>query len=213
MSQLEQRFIEFVNRHPEIRALFSSGLVNIRALARMFISEEGLSLKQIEAVVAMIRRSEIKPIISHTNKKNFSDIKINLRDEIVILDYEKSKVVLEKIEKIIPTIDYDKNETLKIVVGSHTIKIIVDSIKMKEIIEGLGRGKLSKKFSHISEISMIFSPKATDEKGIVAYVSQQLLLNGINIQEIISCTPELIIYVSEEQSLKAFEVMKGIKNI
>lgn len=212
MSQLEQRFSLFLGRHPEIRALFNEDIINLRALARKFMEEEGIRLKQVEATVAMIRRAEIKPIISSANIKIFSEIKISVKDEISILDCEKSKDILEKIKNIVSKIDYDKNETLKVAVGSHTIKIIVDSTKVNDVIKEIGQNRIIKKYSSISEMSMIFSPKAKDEKGIIAYVTTQLLLNGINILEIITCTPELIVYVSEEQSLKTYEVLKGIKN-
>jgi len=208
MSELEQRFSSFIDRHPEIRA--ANKLLNIRAVARAFIKEEHLDSGQIEAVVAMIRRFEIKPLIAYTNQKIFSDIKISLKDEITILDYEKSNTILEKLKDIVSLIDYNKNETLKVVVGSQTVKIIVDSSNRSHIRQRLAKN-LIKEYSSISEISLLFSSKAKDEKGIIAYVTSELLLGGINIQEIITCTPELIIYVNEEQSLKTYEILKKIK--
>jgi hypothetical protein len=209
MSDLEQGFQSYVNRHPEVRAAF--GLLNIRALARAFMSEEHIEGRHLEAVVATIRRAEIKPIVSSAGKKMFHEIKISTKDEIVILDYEKSKGIVERIEHIVSKFDYDKNETLKVVIGSHSVKIIVDSSKAGFVKEELGRGNLLKEYKHTSEISLLFSSKALDEKGIVAYVSSELLLGGINIREMVTCTPELIIYVEEEESLRAYEILKRIK--
>lgn len=211
MSEIEQMFRDYLGRHPEVRALLSERLVNIRALARSFISENNINVN-VEAIVAMIRRAGIEPLVVKTNKKAFYEIKIGMKDEIVILDYEKSKDVMDKIKDIISSVSYDKNETLKVVVGSDTIKIIVDSTNAKVVIDEVGRSKLIRKHSKVSEASLLFSSSAMDEKGIISYVSSQLLINGINIREIITCTPELIIYVDEEQSLKAFEVFKRIKN-
>jgi len=210
MSELEQRFSSFIDRHPEIRA--AQNLLNVRAVARAFIKEENLQLKQIEAVVAMIRRFDIKPIISYTDQKIFSDIKISIKDEITILDYEKSNIILEKLKDIVSGINYNKNETLKVVVGSHSVKIIIDSSNTELVKQKLGKTNLLKKYSNISEISLLFSSKAIEEKGIIAYVTSELLLGGINIEEIITCTPELIIYVDEKQSLKTYEILKKIKN-
>ena len=210
MSELEQRFSSFIDRHPEIRA--AKSLLNTRAVARDFIKEESLQPKNIEAVVAMIRRFDIKPIISYTNQKIFSDIKISIKDEITILDYEKSNIILEKLKDIVSGINYNKNETLKVVVGSHSVKIIIDSSNTELVKQKLGKTNLLKKYSNISEISLLFSSKAIKEKGIIAYVTSELLLGGINIEEIITCTPELIIYVDEKQSLKTYEILKKIKN-
>jgi len=209
MSQIEQRFMLYLNRHPEIRA--ARGLLNIRALARSFIREENLN-ENIEAVVATIRRADIRPLASYPRKSVFSDIKISMKDEIVVLDYEKSKELMERLKLILSLIDFDKHETMKIVAGSQSVKVIVDSSNRKKVKEELGRKYLIKEYASVSEISLLFSSKAKDEKGIVAYVSNELLLNGINMLEIISCTPELIIYIDEKESIKTFEVIKRIKN-
>ncbi len=211
MSDLEHGFRSYLNRHPEIRAAFS--LLNIRALARAFMKEEHIEGRHIEAVVAMIRRTEIKPIVSSSDRKMFHEIKISTKDEIVILDYEKSKELAERIEHIVSEFDYDKNETLKVVIGSHSVKIIVDSTKAGFVKEQLGRGNLLKEYKNTSEISLLFSQKALDEKGIIAYVSSELLLGGINIREMVTCTPELIIYVDEGESLRAYEILKRIKKL
>lgn len=210
MSELEQRFNSFIDRHPEIRS--AQNLLNVRAVARAFIKEENLQPKNIEAVVAMIRRFDIKPLLTYTNQKIFSDIKISIKDEITILDYEKSNIILEKLKDIVSGINYNKNETLKVVVGSHSVKIIIDSSNTELVKQKLGKTNLLKKYSNISEISLLFSSKALNEKGIIAYVTSELLLGGINIEEIITCTPELIIYVDEKQSLKTYEILKKIKN-
>ena len=107
--------------------------------------------------------------------------------------------------------NYDRNETLKVVIGSQSVKIIVDSSNSSSVKQSLGKDGLLKEYKRVSEISMLFDQKAKDEKGIVSFVSTELLMAGLNIRELMTCTPELIIYVDEEQSLKAFEVLKGIK--
>jgi aspartokinase len=208
MSQLEQLFRDFLARHPEIRA--AGDFINIRAVARKFIEEEGLPGDKIEAAVAMIRRSDIAALESHVNREILSNIRISIKDEIVILDYEKSKGIVEALKEAVSLIDYDKNDTLKVAIGSHNVKIIVDASKSEKIKDKLG-GVLREEHRSISEISIMFPESAYEEKGVVAYFTSQLLLNGINIREILTCTPELIVYVDEKQSVKAYDVFKRIK--
>src|SRR3989338_3363751 len=116
MSQIEQRFREYLSRHPEIRV--ASELINTRAVARSFIKEEHLSFSQIEAVVAMIRRAEIKPIKNLISKDIYKNIVISIKDEITILDYEKQ--IVEKLRDIIHIINYERGETLKLSVGTQS---------------------------------------------------------------------------------------------
>jgi hypothetical protein len=212
MSELEQKYGQFVGRHPEIRSANIKGMLNIRGVARAFIEEEDIAAKHIEAVVAMIRRYDFKPIIGYTDKKIFSDIKISIKDDITLLDYAKSKNIVEKIKSVVSNIDYDKNDTLKVVVGSHSVKIIIDSSNSSAVKDVTGKTGLIKEYRPISEISLIFPQKALEVKGIISYVTSELLINGINIREIVTCTPELIIYVDENQSLKTYEILKNIKS-
>ncbi|MBI5389042.1 hypothetical protein HZB01_01545 [Candidatus Woesearchaeota archaeon] len=211
MSQMEQTFLGFLNRHPEVRASLSLDLVNTRALARFFMKEEEISGRQMEAVVAMMRRAPLEKLRGSVNPKAFSSMKIATKDDIAILDYAKSKDVVERIKNVVGLVAYDKNETLKVVVGAHTLKVIVDHSASKSVKEALGKLGLRKEYTHISEISLLFSEEAHDQKGIVAYVTSQLLMNAINLQEVLTCTPELLLYVDESQALKAFEVCKRIK--
>ncbi len=211
MSQIEQSFRQYLGKHPEIRSAYAQNLLNIRALARAFMNEEGLRDRNIEAVVATIRRFDIEPLLTHTDNKIFSDIKISTKDEIVILDYEKSKPIVEKVKAIVDSIDYNKNETLKVVVGSGSVKVIVDSSNSSSVKQALGRDKLIKERKKISELSLLFPTKAHEVRGIIAYVTSELLLGGINIRELVTCTPELVLYIDEEQSLKAYGILKKVK--
>lgn len=211
MSQLEQQFNSFLNRHPEIRPALSKNILNTRALAREFMREENIKLKHIEAVVAMIRRSNYQPLLTATKKEIFQDIKINFKDEISILNYDKN--IVTQLDEVISNINYNKNETLKIVIGSESVKVFIDSSKKKLLTENLEKKYLIKEHKNVSEASLLFGAKASDEKGIVAYVTSELLLAGINILEILTSSPELIIYFEEKQSIKAFEVFKKIKQL
>lgn len=210
MSELEQKFRSFLSRHPEVVA--AKDMLNIRALARSFVTEEGIGAGKIEAAVAMIRRTEIVAPGQSTSKDILTGIRISMKDGIVILDYKRSREIVENLKLTVSEVDYDRNETLKIVVGSHTVKIIVDSVNSEMVKEKLGEETLRHEDSSVSETSLLFPASAHDEKGIVSYVTSQLVLNGVNIKEILTCTPELIVYVDEKQSLKAYEVFKRIKS-
>ncbi|MBI5391215.1 hypothetical protein HZB02_07030 [Candidatus Woesearchaeota archaeon] len=212
MSELEHAYHAFLLQHPEIKASLAQGLVNTRALARLFIKAKGYSLRQTEAVVAMIRRSPPQKLQPGINLKVFAVMKVSTKDEIAILDYSKSRETVERIRNLGGLIEYDKNETLKVIIGAHTLKIIVDHTAAKKIKDALGKHDLRKQYEHISEISLLFPESAHEQRGIVAYVTSQLLMHGINLQEVLTCTPELLLYVDESQSLKTFEVCKRIKN-
>ena len=67
-------------------------------------------------------------------------------------------------------------------------------------------------YSKISELNLIFPEDAPKTKGIIAYVTAELAINDINIIEIITGRPELIVYVNEKDLLKAYETIQRLKN-
>ena len=210
MSQIEQDFRQFLSKKPEIEKSYQEGLINRRSLARYLIKNNIAKSNQIEAVIAMIRRFEFKKK-EKEDRDLFRKTRINIKDKILILDLEKEKNLLKKLRDIIANTDYDKGDTLKIVVGSSSIKLFIDESNIKKLKNIIENSKIKHKFSNMSEISIMFSEEAIKEKGILSTITNELTLNNIVITELLTTTPELIIYLKEGYVLKAYEVIKRLQ--
>ena len=125
MSQIEQDFKVFSIKHPEIEKAYREGLINRRALARYLIKQGIAKKNQLEAVIAMLRRYDFGKK-EDNNHDTFKSVSVNIKDNILILDFEKDRVLLQKLQKVIAHTNYDQGDTLKIVVGSATIKVFID---------------------------------------------------------------------------------------
>lgn len=201
----------FFNKNPDIRKASAKGIVNRRALAKYIIEEEKLNKSMFEALITALRRFEIKP-----EKKEslnlFKEIKISTKDNLSIIYLEKSEEVLKSISKVVNLINFNKNETLKIVQGTLSIKIFIDDFNIKKIKDMFSSKDIIAIYSKISELNLIFPEDAPKTKGIIAYVTAELAINDINIIEIITGRPELIVYVNEKDLLKAYETIQRLKN-
>lgn len=201
----------FFNRNPYIKKASAKGIVNRRALAKYIIEEEKLSKSMFEALITALRRFEIKP-----EKKEslnlFKEIKVSTKDNLSIIYLEKSEEVLKSISKVVSLINFNKNETLKIVQGNLSIKIFVDEFNIKKIKEMFSNKDIIAVYSKISELNLIFPNDAPKTKGIIAYITSELSINDINIVEIITGRPELIVYINEIDLLKAYETIQRLKN-
>ena len=210
MSQIEQDFRQYISKRPEIKLCYLEGLINRRSLARHIIKEGIGKANQIEAIIAMLRRFDFGK--SKRDKENyFSDVKVNIKDKILILDFEKEKELLKKLQKVIAHTNYDKGDTLKIVVGTAAIKVFIDKENEGKLGELLKEFKLKKRYDKLSEISLMFSEKATGAKGIVSILSTELHLNDIPVNEILTGAPELLIYLKDDYVLKAYEIIKRLQ--
>ena len=210
MSQIEQDFSQYLSKKPELEKCYQEGLINRRALARYLIKKEIAKPNQLEAVIAMLRRYKFKELPKES-KELFKEIRINIKDKILILDFDKNKELLQNLQKIIAQTDYDKGDTLKIVLGSSSIKLFIDKKNEKRLKEVIEKFKPKHSFEDISEISVTFPDKVIKEKNIISTITRELTINDINITELLTASPELLLYIKEEYVLKAYEVLKRLQ--
>jgi len=210
MTQLEQDFRLFLSKNPEIEMCYSKKLINRRSLARYLIKKGIGKQNQIEAMIAMLRRFNFndRPEI---NPMFFRDTKIQLKDNILVFDFEKDKQLLKFLQNIVSNTNYDQGDTLKIVLGSNSIKVFIDK-KYKNLFNKiLEEYKLNTKIEELTELSILFNQKASQEKGILAIITQELAINNIIINELLTATPELIFYIQDKYVLKTLEILKRLQ--
>ena len=210
MSQIEQNFRLLLSRKPELGKCYQEGLINRRGLARYLIKQGLAQGNQLEAVIAMLRRFEFQPLSKET-KNIFKNIKVHLKDNIIILDLVKEKELVQRLSKIVSTINYDRGDTLKVVVGSGSVKLFLDQDNEKVVKDLIAEFKIKHRLVHISEVSLLFPDEAINTKGIISTVTQELTLHDIIITEMLTATPELILYVKEEFVLKTYEILKRLQ--
>lgn len=210
MTNLNIILNDFFNKNPDIRGGFVKDLINRRALAKYIIKKEKISYN-LDAVITALRRFEIKEE-EKDDLDIIKDIKITTKEGISIVCLEKNQDVLEKINKVISLVNYSKNETFKIVEGNLSVKLFVDSFKVDKIKEIFNKKDIIKIINNAAELNLMFPDKAIKTKGIVSYITSHLKINNINITEILSCTPELVIYVDESELINAYKTIKQLKD-
>ena len=213
MSQIEQNFRQMLAAKPELAKCYQEGLINRRALARYLITKGIAQKNQMDAVIAMIRRYEFEE-----NKKQqkecldlFKHTRITVKDKIAILEFKKDKTLMQKLQKIISHTDYDKGETLKIVIGTQNITLFIDQKKQEQLKEVLEDYTLINTNKNMSELSIIFPEETKKIKGTLSLVTQEFVLNDITISECLTASLELLIYVKEEYVLKAYEILRRLQ--
>ncbi len=211
MSQMGHRFRQFLSKNPGIEKCYLAGLINRRSLARYLIRNGLAESRQLEAVIAMLRRFDFGKL-PRGKKSAFEKVRLSIKDKIMILDFEKDKELLKRLTMLIENTNYDKGDTLKIVVGSSSIKVFVDEEKDMVIKDIVRRFRPLSKLKNVSELSLFFTSKAIDEKGILSTVTRELVLHDIIVTELLTASPELLIYLKEEYVLKAYEVVKGLQS-
>ncbi|MGD1100301.1 MAG: hypothetical protein ABR888_08190 [Thermoplasmata archaeon] len=210
MSQIELGIRDFLVRHPEIEKCHQEGLVNRRALARYLIANGVGTPAELDAVVASLRRYDFGDA-EGKGPELFPAIRVTLKDRIMIVDFEKEKALLQDLQRVIGQFEYDRGDTLKFVVGTTSIKLFVDQAKEPTVRSLLSRYKVRSRLDRLSEISMMFPDAATETRGVLAVLTREFALNDVVLTELLTASPELLIYVRDEHVAKAYEIVRRLQ--
>jgi len=212
MSNINMNLLlqNFFNKHPDIRGARNKRLINRRALAKFIIKNKKLETGNLDALLTALRRfPEEKPDNSEFDFDK--DTKLSTKDKIAIVYLEKSPEVFKSIPKLGQLINFNKNDTLKIVLGNSSVKIFVDENNLEKVKGLFSNNDILKVYKDISELTVLVSEKARMTKGNLAYITSEIATNNLNIIELLTGRPELIFYFEGKDLLKAYETINRLR--
>lgn len=208
MSQIELLLERFFSRNPDLREAKNKGMVNRRALARYIAHQEKLGTDNLDALIMALRRYPSGPAAGKDVGRLFNQMKTGVKDGIAILSFRNSGRVMEKMPEIMKLVG--PNEAFRLVEGTLSIKLFVEKSRLEQINSHFEPKDVLETYDNIGEISVILTGEAIKTPGIVSYVTSRLAISRINILELLTSTPELLIYVDNADLLRAYEVVKSL---
>ncbi len=194
------------------RCLFRD-IISLRALSRHIIRALGLKEKNMDAVVSSIRRYKRAKKGRHedTLKSAFSRIAVKTRGDVADIRIPKSKKYVEKINTLNTLIDMEKGEVLRVIQAEQSITIILDDKNLSKFFGIFSKADCLSIDRNLVEINLQFSEDAQNTQGIVSLVASSFNAEGINIVEIMSSAPELLLILKKSDLLKALGVVNGLQ--
>ncbi len=212
MSQLELDVRSLLARRPEIEKCYQAGLLNRRALARFLVAEGVARSDQFDALIATLRRQEaVARSEGPAPADLFPSVRLGLKDRILLLDFEKERSLLERLQELIAHINYDRGDTLKIIVGTTSIKLLIDEAKEAEVRHLFDRFRPRHRAAHLSELSLQFPEAAIETPGVLSRIAREFVLNDVTITELLTASPELLIYLRDEHVPRAYEILRALQ--
>jgi aspartokinase len=198
---------EYIDRHPSIKDSMKLQIINLSALARKIMDEEGV--KSEEAALIACRRYELDPregISEEKILKVLARSKIEIRTKVAIITAKPSWHIFAKLEKAMNALR-GRNHSLHVIQGTGSLTIITDGAVSKEIEDILGEDEIIKTQKNLVEL-IVTSPDVIEEvPGIMAYLSSALASRGINFIEVISCYKDTMFVIGEKDMVAAFETL------
>ena len=206
---------KIVSEQPFVEEALGSGIISIANLAEHLLprieKELGKKVKQAAVVMALRRYSEeIAGQRRKTKAFNYAGeiiIKSNICDFTVV----KSNALLAKLKTIHNLVNFERGDTLNVIVGNNQISIIINEKYMQTLEKFLSGEKILNKEKGLVSLTIIFtSDDFLHTPGIVFDIVRRLAWENINIYEIVSTMTELTFILSKNDSMKAYEVLQKL---
>jgi aspartokinase len=213
MTNIAHEVWKILDTSPSIRKDLALGLINHSALARYIIEEKNVK-GNMDAVLSAIRRYEINPIVDLVKTANdiIRQSSFSTKSKLANISIVKDSTTQKLLPKLFSIINYNRGDVLRIIQADESIKILVDEKNLEKVKNILTKEKIINIDENLCEINIHFHSKAVNTPGIVAVISDELLMNGINVMETMSCVPELLWFIKEKDSLNAYNVFYQLCN-
>ena len=215
MTNIAEQVKVFLDNDFIIRKCLFRNIISLRALSRYIIKTLSLEEKNLDAVMSAVRRykREEKAKSETELKRLFSNVCVKTRSNIVDICMKKSKKILEQLNKINSIVDIEKGEVIRVIQAEEGIRVILDEKNLDKFFNYFSKSDCISIEKNLTEINLHFSLEASKTKGIISLISSSLNAEDINIVEIISCAPELLIFIRKEDLLKALNVINNLETM
>ena len=215
MTHIAEQVKLFLDNDFIIRKCLFRNIISLRALSRYIIKTLNLEEKNLDAVISAIRRykKEERQKTDNELKRLFSKVAIKTRSNIVDIYVKKNKKILEHLNKINSIVDIEKGEIIRLIQAEEGIRIIIDDKNLDKFFNYFSKDDCISIEKNLTEINLHFTLEAVKTRGIIALISSSLNAEDINIVEIMSSAPELLILLKKEDLIKALNVINNLENI
>lgn len=178
-------------------------LLNTRALAKHIITKYPIRAS-LDSVISAIRRFQTSERFFEEEKKLlgcFRGAVVSTKNNVACITLGMRPA--EFFKKFCTV----RKPSLRITTGSRDVKIIVEAPNLDEIEKVFSKEDVKQVQKGLSEINVKLSAKSLETRGVLARITSEIALANINLQEIIICPPEFLIYVKEKDIVKAHEAI------
>lgn len=215
MTNISEQVVSFLDNDFIIRKCLFRNIISLRALSRHIIDVLELERKNLDAVMSAIRRYKREKKKDHDKStiRIFSKISIKTRSNIADICLKKNKRILDRLDKINSIVNIEKGEVIRLVQSEEAIRIIIDEKNLKKFFNVFLKEDCISIEKNLNEINLQFPLEASKTKGIISLISSSLNAEDVNIVEIMSSAPELLIFIKNDDLIKALKIINKMQSM
>jgi len=169
----------------------------------------------IEAILSAIRRYDFdrsEPIWRTARSIIANTYSISTKRKLASISITNDLDNQNLLSKVISIVNFKKGECLKIIQADTAITIIFNENKLEEITAIFPKHKIIRMDRNLAEINFHFPEESKKTPGILAAVSNEFMLNGVNIIDCMSCSTEGIWIIEEKDIRKSHDVIEKLSH-
>ncbi|MEM2146960.1 MAG: ACT domain-containing protein [Candidatus Jordarchaeaceae archaeon] len=204
-----------VGGKPSILDGMRQGVINFSALADMIKDQVMEMVGKKEVNVDSIKMALMRYAEELKSKKQFlerriaevaanSILELKNNEAVVTINH---KGVISRRGEILKAIDSFR--FLQLTQGTETFTVVTDLHSKKKIVEVVGESNIILEIDDQSAIIIVSPKQIIEVPGVIAYITDLLSTNGINITQIISCYTDTLLIVDRKDALKAYQILEN----
>ncbi|PIN76045.1 hypothetical protein COV18_01325 [Candidatus Woesearchaeota archaeon CG10_big_fil_rev_8_21_14_0_10_37_12] len=208
MTSIAQQVWSVIEKDVIIKRAIERGVVSSKNLA-VYLSKKGVHASS-DAIISAIRRynpSKTDAAFEKARKVIGKSEDIRITTNIIEIAVEKTEQTQQLLQKAISLVDYNKGDVLLMIQGEKSIKVIINDKNKEKIMNLFSKKSIIHIEKDLAEINIQLSDEAVKTPGIVATLTTELMVNNIPMFEIMSCVPELLLFVKKKDVVKAYELL------
>ena len=203
---------EAIEEDPVAQKALVRGIVNVRALARQ-IQTSTRTDATLDALISAIHRIPLEDATSETQSIGTLIGKISLRDQVSALGVVNSRETWKALTRFSEEIDLTKGDVFRVITGLESTTVVIDSKNTEALRSRLPKGSIGRSFDGLTEIIVHLHEPSWEVTGILAELSTQLSITGVNIIYHFGYGPPpcIVFEVSDKEAIKAYQALEKLR--
>ncbi|MEM3525973.1 MAG: ACT domain-containing protein [Candidatus Jordarchaeaceae archaeon] len=204
-----------VSGKPSILDGMRQGVINFSALAEM-IKEQVMEIVGRKSVnvdsikMALMRYAEELKSKQQFLERQIAEVTANsvleLKNNVAVLTINQKGFII-RLDQILNSLDSFR--FLQLTQGTETFTVVTDLQSKEKIVKVVGKSNIVLEIDDQSAIVIVSPKQIIDVPGVIAYITDLLSSNGINITQIISCYTDTLLIVDRKDALKAYQILEN----
>ncbi|MBT3406107.1 hypothetical protein HN419_02965 [Candidatus Woesearchaeota archaeon] len=204
MTNINQTVWRLLAQDLSIQKNLKKGLINVRGLAKYLIETYNLRAS-LDAVISAIRRFENSETFKdeeELSKKIFKDCVFFTKNHMACLTIRLDSEI-GKLEDVFSK----TRKNFRLIRAKKYSKIIIDQPYLERLIELFKKEDIIEVQRDLSELRIVLEKESPEMVGVLSKITNEIAMHNVPIVEIISCLPDTLVYVREDDTLRAHQAI------